>query len=104
MNNGLRTIGLAKAAGCLLSGEDTVRNAARKGKVKLLLLASDVGSSGEKRARQINETSGAPIIRLSCSKTELGGAIGLETVSIAAVTDAGFAGMLRAKLESREEE
>ncbi len=104
MRNILRSMGLAKAAGALLSGEDTVRTAARGGKVKLVLLTADAGASTVKRARQIEELCGAPVLELDCSKYDLGGALGLSTVSIAAVTDAGFAKMLSGKIEKYKQD
>ena len=101
MRNILSSIGLAKSAGCVVSGEDTVRNAGRSNKVKLILLAEDAGNSAMKRAKQVEAVSSAPLVVLQCSKTELGAALGLSTASIAAITDTGFAAMLLKKLQSR---
>ena len=99
MRDILHSIGLAKAAGYLLSGEDTVRNAARGGKVRLVILSGDAGGSAVKRANQAAELCGARVVTLGCTKFELGAALGLGTVAIAAITDAGFAKMLSGKID-----
>jgi len=102
MRDILRSVGLAKAAGFLLSGEDTVRNAARGGKVRLVILSEDAGASAVKRAQQAADVCKARVMTLGCTKLELGAALGLGTVAIAAITDAGFAKMLAGKIEKSQ--
>lgn len=102
MRDTLRSIGLAKVAGFLLTGEDTVRNAARGGKVKLIILSEDAGSGAVKRADQAAQLCGVKVLTIGCSKFELGAAAGLGTVAIAAITDTGFAKMLIGKIEQSQ--
>ena len=99
MPDSIRFLGLIKAAGKLVTGEDTVRNTARDGKVKLVLLTQDAGSSAVHRGRQAGALCGVPVVTLPCSKRELGAALGLDVVSVAAVTDSGFVKSLLQKIQ-----
>ena len=99
MNDLLGSLGLCKRAGALRTGEDTVRSEVRSGRGKLILLSHDAGDGAVKRARTLAHETGIPLWRLPEGKNALGAALGLTMVSIAAVTDAGFAGMLLKKLK-----
>ncbi len=98
MSSFLQSLGLCKAAGALLTGEDTVRSAARAGRVRLVLTACDAGAAAQRRAQQASADAKAPYFRLDAAKEELGAALGLGPVSIAAVTDKGLAAMMERKL------
>ncbi len=87
-------LGLAKKAGRIESGEETVATAARAGKAKLIILAADAGRS----ARGFEKNAACPVVTLPCGKSELGATLGRETVSVACLTDIGFASAFIDKL------
>lgn len=93
-------LGLAKKAGKIESGDESVAIAARAGKAKLILTASDAGRSTVARAASSGETAGCPVVATAYTKGELGGALGRDTVGVAAVTDIGFASAFIHKLSN----
>lgn len=90
----LRILGLARRAGKAEIGEEAVGKAARGGKVRLILLASDASGNAAKRAEGFGFTAKAPVVVLEVPKTELGRALGLAGPAMAAVTDTGLAAAL----------
>lgn len=85
-------LGLARRAGALVAGFDQVVEALQKGRVGLLVVANDA-STGQRR-RLTPLAGGLPFV--DClSREEVGGAIGREDVTYAAVS----AGKLAQRLE-----
>lgn len=97
MNNALTTLGLARRAGKVLMGVDAVREYRRP--VSLLIYAKD---ASERVKRALSGVQ-APSLTPDITKEQLGSALGCKTVAVVAVLDAGFAGVLRNKLESQED-
>ena len=86
----LSFLGLCKRAGCLLSGAETVTKAAREGKAKLVLYASDVSGNSLKGVVRAAEECGVAVRELPRSKEELSFALG-KHCGIVCTTDSGFA-------------
>lgn len=82
-------LGLAQRAGKVISGEGSVENALRKGKVKLLILAEDASANTSKLFHNMTKTAGVPI-HVHGTKLELGLAIGKSQRSTIAITDMNF--------------
>ena len=94
-------IGLMRRAGAVAVGMDDSFDAARDNKARLLLQASDVAkntvSAMQNAAAQREE--GIPVVKLDCTKRELGAAVGVRECAALAVLDTGFALALCKKLE-----
>ncbi len=96
-------LGLAKKAGRLESGEESVGIAARAGKAKVILTASDAGRSTLVRAENAARAAKCPVVPVPATREELGALLGREVVGIAAVTDIGFASAFIDKLSAETE-
>lgn len=96
-NNLLPTLGLARRAGKLLLGVDSI-SAYRK-PTCLLIYASD---ASPRVARALSERRD-PCVTLNLTKQQIGKAVGCREVAVVAVTDAGFARLIGKKLEQLEE-
>ena len=97
MNKFLSTLGLARRAGKLLLGVDSV--SAYPKSVSLLIYACDASP----RVKRALASRTEPSVNPNLTKAQLGGAVGCKEAAVVAVTDAGFAGILRNKLELQEE-
>ena len=98
----LGLLGLAKKAGRLELGLETVTAAARSGKAALILCACDAGQSACRNARHAARTAGVPFVRLPQDKAQLGALLGRGSPGILAVTDPGLAGSVRRALAEAE--
>ena len=96
----LTFLGLARRAGRVEYGEESVGMAARAGKAKVILVASDAGHTARVRAENAGEAAKCPVAVLPCTKAELGAALGRDNVGVAAVTDISFAGAFLEKLSA----
>ncbi len=90
----LKLLGLMRRANAIQPGEDRAGDAVQAGRTKLLLLASDAADNARRRAENLLNGRRAQLIELPFDRAELGGALGLASCSMAAVTDLGFAGAL----------
>ena len=86
-------LGLAKRAGRLVTGQDAVFDAVRKGeKTSLALAAADASDRTVKQLTDKCTSFGVPCRRLPLTSDELGASLGKKApISTAAVTDRGFA-------------
>ncbi len=100
----LRFLGLMRRAGKLSTGETGTGQAARAGKAKLILLASDASPNALDRAEGFARKAGIPLLRLSVDKNAIAGALGTAGGAMLAVCDAGFAHALREKFPEELEE
>ncbi len=96
----LTFLGLARRAGRVEYGEETAGMAARAGKAKVILVASDAGHTARVRAENAGEAGKCPVAVLPYTRGELGAALGRDTVSAAAVTDISFAAAFMEKLSA----
>ena len=100
----LDRLGLESRAGTLLSGNEKIETAARKGQVRLLLHASDAGEDGRKKLAQAwrvgedDEGSGREGRVLPVDRGTLSMALGRENAVHLALTDARAADRVLAHL------
>ena len=102
MNAALSFLGLAKRAGRLVIGEESVKLEARANKTKLILTASDAGDSLKKRADNFARMAKCAHTTLPFSKDELGMLLGRGPPGILAITDNGMAKAFSEKLVKGE--
>ncbi|MBO5248901.1 MAG: 50S ribosomal protein L7ae [Clostridia bacterium] len=95
--NLLPTLGLARRAGKLLLGVASIQSYPRS--VELLIIASDASPRVTRALAGRKESS----VVSELTKVELGHAVGCKQTAVIAVTDAGFAGAIRKKMELQEE-
>lgn len=97
MNSFLLTLGLARRAGKLLLGLESVE-ALRK-PAPLLIYAADASP----RVKRALAGRTDPAVTPNLTKEQLGRAVGCKSAAVIAVNDIGFADILRKKLELQEE-
>ena len=86
-----RLLGLAKIAGLLEIGDESVNLAARLKKAKLILSACDASDGSKRRAHGYAELYGAVHLILPSSKEELSAVIGRGSPGMLAILDDGIA-------------
>jgi ribosomal protein L7Ae-like RNA K-turn-binding protein len=93
----LNLLGLAQRAGRLISGEELVVDAIRKGQVKLVFLAQDAAPNLTKKITDKSKTYQVEVVT-AFSTLELSIAVG-KSRKVLAVTDAGFTKKMRSIME-----
>lgn len=93
----LNLLGLAQRAGRLISGEELVVEAIRKGQAKLVFLAQDAGPNLTKKINNKSKTYQVEVVA-AFSTLELSIAVG-KSRKVLAVTDAGFTKKMRSIME-----
>jgi len=102
MNDGfLSALGLCKRAGRLVFGFETVKNAMQKGEAQIVFSATDLSLKTQKELAFLCETYEQEHIATKYDMHTLGASIGKVT-GIIAVTDEGFAKLLKQKLVTQE--
>lgn len=86
------TLGLARRAGKLCSGYDSV--VADPSSLSAVYLASDLSEKSVKSIVFALKDTGVIPRRIQCDMAQIGYAIGKKPVGIIGVTDAGFAALL----------
>jgi predicted RNA-binding protein YlxR (DUF448 family) len=100
----LDRLGMEARSGTLINGSDRVEQAARGGKVRLLLHAADAGTDGRRKLDQAWRVGGAEDrghrhgLEIPADRTILSMALGRENVVHAALTDPGAAARVLAAL------
>lgn len=103
-DNGICSLlGLAKRAGKLAAGDEPVRELARSGVMRVVLLAADAGAAVSRQARFLAERAEVPLLTLPVTGAELGGALGRKTCAVCALSDSGFAAKAAEKLAAIDE-
>ena len=97
MQQVLNLLGLAQRAGRLISGEELVVDAIRKGQVKLVFLAEDAAPNLGKNITDKSKTYQVEVVT-AFSTLELSIAVG-KSRKVLAVTDAGFTKKMRSIME-----
>ncbi|WP_027726017.1 YlxQ family RNA-binding protein [Tuberibacillus calidus] len=92
-------LGLAYRARKVVTGEETVIQAIRRGQAKLVLLSDDASNRTMKTVTDKCQYYGVPYIVCSDRKT-LGQAIGKAERVVIAITDRGFGDKLQSLIES----
>ena len=100
----LHLLGLMRRANAIAVGEVNTGAAARGGKAKLLLLASDASENARHRAEGFSAGRNLPLAELPFTKEEFSSAVGVNGGSMAAITDLGFANALLKALAAEEPE
>lgn len=95
-------VGLAKRAGKLACGTESVLDAIRSGKSALVLIACDASEDTKKRIGDKCAFYGGKYIILPTTKSELGSLLGRNDTAAAAFLDASFKKAFETSL-SREE-
>ena len=91
MDKALNYLALARKAGFAELGEEPVGVAAREGHARLVIVASDASDHTWRRAKSFVAGTRQQVLRLPCTKDEMGFAIGRTSLAIAAITDAQLA-------------
>lgn len=86
----LSTLGLARKAGKLSWGSETVSSAVKAGKVSAVFTAADLSARSVKNIDEVCRQRGIPCYRTSYDMTQLGEAVGVYT-GILAILDPGLA-------------
>src|SRR5512138_3661084 len=90
----LRLLGLAARAGAIVPGTDRVREAARGGRLHLVLVAADASANAMDKLIPVLEARGVPHAVIA-DRVQLGAAVGRAPLSAVGVLDASFAERLR---------
>ncbi|QJC52244.1 50S ribosomal protein L7ae [Paenibacillus albicereus] len=101
-NKALSSLGMAMRAGKVLTGDDTVLRAVRQGKAALVLVAADASANTLKKYRDKCSSYGV-FMAEAFSRDTLGHALGKEERVVVAITDRGFADMIRGHLSQNTE-
>ena len=91
MNKALNYLALARKGGMAELGEEPVGAVARTGKAYVILVAGDASDHTWRRAKSFAAGTEQQCVRLSCTKEEMGFAIGRTSLAIAAITDVQLA-------------
>ena len=84
-------LGLARKAGKLETGEETVGSLLLQKRARLTLLAADAGSAVAHKMHGLAEGTRQRILALPYDKLTLGAALGKQSVSVAAFADVSMA-------------
>jgi ribosomal protein L7Ae-like RNA K-turn-binding protein len=86
-----RLLGIAKKAGLLEIGDESVGHAARDRQAKVILSAADASDRSKRQARGYAETSGAIHLILPSTKEELSLTVGRGSPGMLTILDVGIA-------------
>ncbi|UOO37527.1 ribosomal L7Ae/L30e/S12e/Gadd45 family protein [Oscillospiraceae bacterium CM] len=86
-----RLLGIAKKAGFLEIGEESVATAARNKKAKVILSAADASDGSKRRAHAYAEQYNIIYLVLPSTKEDLGAVVGRGAPGMLAILDAGIA-------------
>ena len=93
----LALLGLAQRAGAVVKGTDRVRQAMRRGDVRLVLFAEDGSPTQQEKVRPLARVQGIRCVTLA-DRGDLGAAVGSGPLATVAVTRRGFADELEVLL------
>ncbi len=97
----LRLLGLAARAGAILPGTERVREAARAGDARLVVVAGDASGNTRDKLIPLLQARRVPYA-LACDRARLGEAVGRAPLGAVAVVDPSFAARLRQLLGETE--
>lgn len=84
-------LGLARKAGKLETGEETVGSLLLQKRARLTVLAADAGAAVARKMRGLAEGTRQRVLELPYGKEALGAALGKQSVSVAAFSDVSMA-------------
>ena len=86
-NKALNYLALAKKGRLVELGEEPVGAIARTGKAYVILVAGDASDHTWRRAKSYAAGTEQQVVRVSCTKEEMGFVVGRTSLAIAAITD-----------------
>ena len=86
-NKALNYLALAKKGRLAELGEEPVGAISRTGKAYVILVAGDASDHTWRRAKSYAAGTEQQVVRLSCTKEEMGFVVGRTSLAIAAITD-----------------
>ena len=99
----LMAIGLAKRSGHAVFGTEQVRDSAKAGKARLIIVASDVSDNTRKEILDSCAFYKVEAVCVEETMSQLSSALGkLHSVACAALTDIGFKTLVKNSLEHQE--
>ncbi|CAM2890902.1 YlxQ family RNA-binding protein [Paenibacillus sediminis] len=102
MNNLLSRLGLAMRAGKVVSGDELVLKAIRSSEAKLVIVAGDASPNTQKKFRDKCATYKVPLV-IGFDRERLGTSVGRPERVVIALTDQGFADMIRKQMGTTSE-
>ncbi len=90
----LSALGLARRAGQLIYGFETVKCAVRSGKAKLVVTATDLSEKTAENVSWICQQCGVELVPVRYSMVELSAAVG-KPAGVAAITDDNFVRLVK---------
>lgn len=87
----LQLFGMARRAGKVAQGFDAAAGALIKGEAAEVFMAGDCAPRTQRNITRIAEEAGAKVLPVSCTRAELGHAIGCAPTGVLALTDCNFA-------------
>jgi len=91
LDKALGLLGLARKAGKLQTGEETVGSLLLQKRARLTVLAGDAGAAVSRKMRAMAEGTRQRVIEIPYDKLTLGAALGKQSVSVAAFADVSMA-------------
>lgn len=91
LDRALGLMGIARKAGKLQTGEETVGALLLQKRARLTVLASDAGAAVSRKMRGMAEGTRQRVIEIPCDKLTLGALLGKQSVSVAAFADVSMA-------------
>ena len=91
-------LALARRAGATETGLDASLRACRRGRARMLVVATDLGRSARGKAEQMAQECGLEVVQANATMAEIGQALGLRDVGVVAVCDPNFAKGILKKL------
>lgn len=95
-------LGLARRAGKLELGEESILSAALAHKARLILIAGDAAEGTVRRLERSAENGNAVCFRTELTKAELGAGFGRASCAAVALTDVGLAAAAVKKLSQAD--
>ncbi|CAM4318866.1 ribosomal protein ylxQ [Paenibacillus macerans] len=102
MNKALSGLGLAMRAGKLVTGDEVVLKAIRSAEAKLVIVAGDASANTQKKYRDKCGTYKVPLM-VGFDRDMLGSSVGKPERVVLALTDQGFADMVRKAIAKTSE-
>ncbi|WP_096435368.1 YlxQ family RNA-binding protein [Alteribacter populi] len=94
----LNFLGLAYRARALVTGEDVVLQAVRKGKLRLVIMSEDASENTKKRFTDKCSYYDVPLV-IKWTRQSIGNAIGKDERVVVGVEESGFAKKLKSLME-----
>lgn len=91
-------LGLVCRAGKVTPGATLVREALRRGKAAVVLIAADTGPNTEKKIAPLAEHKGVPVHRVALSKEEMGRCLGKQREVVCVSVPEEFKNLVLASL------